>query len=41
MITLFIRGLRPHIFLDSFIRDVLNILEHSILINNNLNERPF
>lgn len=36
IVTLFIRGLRPHIFLDDFIRDVLHILEYSILLYNNL-----
>ncbi len=32
IIILFIRGLRPYIFLDSFIRDTINILEQSALM---------
>ena len=31
MIALFIRGLAPHIFLDGFLVDVINILEHASL----------
>ena len=34
IISLFIRGLAPHIFLDTFFRDCMNILEHARLRRN-------